>query len=109
MTGVTTRGCGEHMGTDLQHLKKGPNNTIDSWARKGKEGEKTWEVCQQGKQCGPGGILLRLGNNGTLTEGTVLLGIVQESSCFTLSARSETTPHPRAGCEPSVLNDYRDT
>jgi len=82
---------------------------IDTWAMEGKEGEKTWEVCQQGKQCGPGRILLHLGNNGTCTEGTVLLGIVQESSCFTLSARSETIPHPRAGGEPGVLNDCRGT
>lgn len=109
MTDGTARGRGQHVGTDCQHLKKGPNNTIDSWARKGKEGEKTREVCHQGRQCGPGGILLRLGNNRTLSEGTVLLGIVQESSCFTLSARSERILHPRAGCEPGVLNDYRDT
>lgn len=55
------------------------------------------------------GILLRLGNNRTLTAGAALLGIVQESSCLALSARSEGAPHPRAGCEPGVPSDYRDT
>lgn len=48
--------------------KKGLSSTAESWARRGEEGEKTWEKCQQGRQFS-GGILLPLGNNGAYIKG----------------------------------------